>query len=445
MKFSLPSVLLLLAIGNTPSQTSAQQTAQPPAVAITLEEAVRRAQSANSMFSAASADAGVAQAQRGIARSALLPGVVYHNQFLYTQGQSSTASGGSTTSPVRFVANNAVHEYISQAVVMETIGGAGLVNSRRASAEAAAARSRLEVARRGLVAVVVGNYYGVLAADARLMVAQRALDEAARFSTITQQREAGGEVAHVDSVRGDIQLQQRQRDLNDAQLNADRARLDFGVMLFADPATPYELASTLDQLPPLPVRAEIEAAAKAHNPDLRAALESLRAASLNVTAARFAYLPDLGLSYSYGIDAAQFAIHAPDGSRNLGYSASATLDIPVWDWLATRGRIHQSALRRSQAKVELTITQRRLIASLNELYQEAEVSLAQLSLLDKSVQSAAESLRLTNLRYSAGEGTVLEVVDSQNTLVMAQSSRADGAVRYYTALANLQTLTGSMP
>jgi outer membrane protein TolC len=54
-------------------------------------------------------------------------------------------------------------------------------------------------------------------------------------------------------------------------------------------------------------------------------------------------------------------------------------------------------------------------------------------------------LRLTNLRYSSGEGNVLEVVDSENTLVSAETSRADGAARYFNALANLQTLTGSMP
>jgi outer membrane protein TolC len=102
-------------------------------------------------------------------------------------------------------------------------------------------------------------------------------------------------------------------------------------------------------------------------------------------------------------------------------------------------------VRREQAKTELTVAQRQLIASLNEAYQEAQVSLDQLRLLDKSVQSATESLRLTNLRYSSGEGTVLEVVDSENTLVQAETSRADGVARYFAALANLQTLTGNMP
>jgi outer membrane protein TolC len=428
------SILLLCAICIAGPKALAQQ----PAFTITLDEAVRRAQTANVAFATATTDAGVAQSQRTIARSALLPGIVYHNQFLYTQGQS-----GSTV--VRFVANNAVHEYISQGIVTETIGGASLSNFRKASAAAAAARARLEVARRGLVLTVVNNYYGVLAADDKLTVAQRALDEASRFSTITQQREAGGEGAHADAVRGDIQLQQRQRELNDATLAADRARLDLAVLLFPDPTTPYTLADNLTQFPAIPTRNEVNAQAKAHNPDLKAALETLYAARFDVIASRFAYVPDLTLNYFYGIDAAQFAIHAPDGARNLGYSAAVTLDIPVWDWFATRSRVHQSILRREQAMVELTVTQRQLIASLSEVYQEAEIALAQLALLDKSVASATESLRLNNLRYIAGEGTVLEVVDSQSVLVAAQTSRADGAFRYYTALATLQTLTGNLP
>jgi outer membrane protein TolC len=63
--------------------------------------------------------------------------------------------------------------------------------------------------------------------------------------------------------------------------------------------------------------------------------------------------------------------------------------------------------------------------------------------LRNSADVAAESLRLTTLRYQAGESTVLEVVDAQNTLTMAQNALADGQVRYRVALATLQTLTGN--
>ena len=446
---TLWTLTILIVIGWCSYPANAQSATTPPTASITLDEAIHRAQTVETGFGTAVADAGVADAQRSIARSALLPGVQYHNQFLYTQGVTppinQTTSNGQSTSSVRFIANNAVHEYISQGVVTETIGGAGVADYKRINAEAAAAQARLEIARRGLIATVVGYYYSVLAEDVRVAVANRALAEASHFGTITRQLEAGGEVAHADTVRADLQEQQRKREVNDAVLAAGKARVDLGVLLFPDPTTPYSLSTTLDQMPPLPARTEIDAAAKANNPDVRAAFESLRAADLEVTSARFGYLPDLSLNYNYGIDAQQFAINAPEGPRNLGYSALATLDIPVWDWFATHNRIKQSTIRRTQAQAELTITQRRLLASLDELYQEASVSQMQMTLLDQSTQTATESLRLTNLRYAAGEGTVLEVVDAQNSVVNAELSRADGAVRYYVALANLQTLTGNTP
>jgi outer membrane protein len=426
----------------------AAQTAPAAVPTITLDDAIQRSQSADSAYAAAKANAGIAQAQHSIARSSLLPGIVYHNEFLYTQAASSamsTAANGSSTPPIRFIGNNTVHEYTSQGIVTETIGGAGIAALQGAKADAAAAKALLEVARRGLVSTVVGNYYAALASDAKAAIAERALDEASQFGTNTQQREAGGEVAHADVVRAELEIQQRQRELNDAHLAAEKARLDLGVLLFPDPATPYKLAASLEQLPALPSRTDIDAAAKANNPDLRAAIETLHSADFDVKAARFGYLPNLSATVLYGIDAPQFAIHAPDGTSNLGYAALATLDIPVWDWFATHERIKQSDFRRDKARVDLTVTQRQLLASLDELYREAEVSQIQLGLLDKSVQTAAESLRLSRLRYTAGEGSVLEVVDAQTSVVLAEAGRADGAVRYYVALANLQTLTGSLP
>ena len=63
---------------------------------------------------------------------------------------------------------------------------------------------------------------------------------------------------------------------------------------------------------------------------------------------------------------------------------------------------------------------------------------------DESVATATESLRLTRLRYTAGEATVLEVVDAQNSLTLSELTREDGIVRYQAALANLQLLTGTL-
>ena len=134
----------------------------------------------------------------------------------------------------------------------------------------------------------------------------------------------------------------------------------------------------------------------------------------------------------------------PDGvkARNLGYSTSVTVNLPVWDWLSTEHKVKQSEIRRDAARVALTDTQRRLIAELQTDYAAAQTAQGELDSLDTSVATAAESLRLSELRYKSGEALVLEVVDAQNAYVSAENAREDGYVRYQNALATLQTLTG---
>jgi outer membrane protein TolC len=419
-------------------------TAQP--AVITLDEAIRRAESSDPTYAAARAAHGVAGLDRSIARSSLLPGVVYHNQALYTQpnGLENQAGQGAEAQPApRFIANNAVREYASQASISETLGLAGVAGLRRADAAAAQAAAELEISRRGLVAAVTGLFYSSLAADHKLAVAEQARQEAQDFSRLTNQREQAREAAHADVVKAQIEEQQRDRDLEDARVAAEKARLELGVLLFEDPRTPYTL-SVPDAAEALAAREEVEQAAAKNNPELKSALAALNVSNADVLAARAAYLPDLGLNVTYGIDAPQLAVNGPDKVRNLGYSASVTLDIPVWDWLATEHRVKQSEIRRDATRTALTGTQRRLIAELDEAYSEAAAARDELDSLDQSASMAAESLRLTKLRYQGGEATVLEVVDAQNTFVQAADAREDGRVRYETARAALQTLTGTM-
>jgi outer membrane protein TolC len=435
---------LFLAHAQSPNAPQGQAQAASQPISISLDEAIHRAQVSEPGFATALADSRAAALDRSIARAALLPGVTYHNQYLYTQGTglATPSSQGPSTAAQRFIANNAVHEYVSQGMVDETVGLAGVAGVRRANAAAAFAAAELEISRRGLFAAVSGLFYNVLSADRKLAIAGEARSEAADFTSLTSKREQQREAAHADVVKAQLQQQQRERELSDARLAADKARLELGVLLFPDPRTAYTL--TAPENPQLPARADVEQAAGKNNPELRSALAALAQTSADVLAARGAYLPSLGLNYSYGIDAPQFAVHGPEGVRNLGYSASATLDIPVWDWLAMQHKVKQSEIRRDAARVSLTNTQRKLIARLDEAYAEAAAARDQLVSLDASVTTAAESLRLTRMRYAGGEATVLEIVDAQGAYVTAENAREDGRARYQAALADLQTLTGTM-
>jgi outer membrane protein len=93
--------------------------------------------------------------------------------------------------------------------------------------------------------------------------------------------------------------------------------------------------------------------------------------------------------------------------------------------------------------VELSATQRQLLANIQSFYNEAQTARAERDLLRQNFDLASESLRLTTLKYQGGEATVLEVVDAQNTLTEARDAFDEGEARYKIALANLQTVTGS--
>ena len=443
-------LFILVLLGSMP-QSYAQATATSQAqsgapLTITLQDALQRARQNDPQYRSAMMDLGLAHEDRTQARAGLLPSVNYNTSFIYTEGtaplpvrcQNPLAS----CTPSRFIANNGVHEYISQADVHQALSLTNVADYRRSQAALALARSKAEIATRGLVVTVTQAYYGFVVAQRKYATAQRASAEAERFLDISVKLESGGEVAHADVIKARIQAQQQQRDLQEAQLDMERSRLDLAVLLFPDFNQDFSVVDDLQTPEPLPTFEEAEVAGKKNNPDLRAALAAYEVTNHEVTASLGGLLPSLSVDYFYGIDANHFATYT-DGIRNLGYSGVATLQIPIFSWGSDWSKLKQAKLRRDQAHVELNFAQRELLSHLRQFYLEAKTARSEMDSLASSAELAADSLRLTTMRYQAGESTVLEVVDAQNTLTTARNANDDGQSRYRVAIANLQTLTGN--
>ena len=441
MRFFLVLVCLTAVVTTTHAQMpqSAQpgQTAAPPAgspVVLTLDDALNRAKANSPAFQAALMQYGLAREDRVQARAALLPNIEYSNSFIYTQGNGQGFV---------FIANNAVHEYISQGVAHESLAFGSFADYQRTVALQALAKARAELAARGLVVTVVQLFYGLLSAQERTLNVQRATDEAQHFLDLSKKLEVGGEVAHSDVVKAQIQANDAARQLQDTKLAEQNARLSLAVLLFPNFFQDFTLVNDLASAPQLPDRSSVEQLAKNNNPELQGAFAALTAANKELTVAKAGHLPSLTVDMFYGIDASQFATEDRNGLRNLGYAGAATLNIPIFSWGATQSKVKQAQLQQHQAQVELSAAQRQALADFQAFYAEAQTALSQLDMLRNSADLAAESLRLTNLRYQAGEATALEVVDAQNTLTIARNNLNDGEARYHLALANLQTLTGT--
>src|SRR5262249_8134869 len=306
-----------------------------------------------------------------------------------------------------------------------------------------------EVAQRGLGVTVTRNYYALVVAQRKYGAAQAAADQARRFFEITQQQQRLGQVARSDVIKAEIQFQQQQQAFRDALVAIENARLALAVLLSPTFDENFSVVDDLASAALLPEFAEVRTLAARNNPDVRAAEEARLAAQHDVVTARNAFLPSISFEGVYGIEANEFALHSEIAAQpelgvlpNLGYFITVNLTVPVWDWGGLRSKLHQTRTRERQAQVTLTQTQRQVMANLYSMYNEAVAGKAAVDNLQHVADLAAESLRLTTLRYQAGESTALEVVDAQNTFVQARNAIDEAQVRYRVALAQLQTLTG---
>ena len=423
------------------------QSAAP--ITVTLQDALERARKLDPTLLGATSDARSAREDRIQARNAMLPAITATTQYLGTQGDGGKISDG------RFVTNDGVHVYRAWGVLHQDLSPALLMGTgyTRAKAAEALANAKAEIARRGLAVTVTKNYYALVVAQRKYATAQAGLDQAKHFMDITQDLERQGQAPHSDALKAEIQYRIQKQAFDEAKFSMEDTRLGLAVILFPDFNENFSVVDDLDSAPALPPFPEVQAMAEKQNPDIRVALETLREADLDVKLAKTAFLPTLTVDTDYGIEANCFALRCTRASvqndpavgivPNLGYFLTAALTVPVWDWGTLRSKLHQADYKQQSAKAALSLAQRMHLSELYATYDEAIVARAGLEESRNTAELAAESLRLTNLRYQAGASPATEVVDAETALVTARNAYADAQTRYRTLLATLQTYTGS--
>jgi len=426
-------------------QPTGPDQAKPP-VTVTLQDALEKARKLDPTLLGATWDAMSAREDRIQARNAMLPTISATTQYLGTQGNGGRVSDG------RFVTNDGIHVYRAWGVYHEDLSPGLLMGTAytRAKAAEALANAKAEIARRGLAVTVTKNYYALVVAQRKYATAQAGLDQAKHFMDITQDLEHQGQAPHSDALKAEIQYRIQKQAFDEAKFSMEDTRLGLAVILFPDFNENFAVVDDLDSAPALPAFPEVQEMAEKQNPDIRVALETAREADLDVKLAKTAFLPTLTVDTDYGIEANCFALNCARAAfpevgvlPNLGYFLTAALTVPVWDWGTLHSKLKQAEYKQQSSKAALSLAKRTDASELYATYDEAMVARSGLEEARKTAELAAESLRLTNLRYSGGAAPASDVVDAETALVTARNAYADAQVRYRMLLANLQTFTGS--
>src|SRR4029079_3286030 len=171
-----------------------------------------------------------------------------------------------------------------------------------------------------------------------------------------------------------IQVSQRLRDAQDAELALLKSRLGLSVLIFPDFRDTFSVVDDLQTLAPLLPLTDLKASAAANSAEVRVAEASVQQETFGVGVARGGVLPSVSFDYFYGINAHDFATYDPEGHRLLGSVAQISLNVPLWTVGSAQSKLAQAHLRENAAKADLSLAQRTLAANLSTFYREAQVA-----------------------------------------------------------------------
>jgi outer membrane protein TolC len=123
-------------------------------------------------------------------------------------------------------------------------------------------------------------------------------------------------------------------------------------------------------------------------------------------------------------------------------SAAISLNIPIFDWGASRSRERQARLRAQIAENEQKVALRGFGQQYYAALAQANTAAARVRIKGAAVALAQTNLDASIARYRAGEAQIIEVTDAQTTLVTQRLAFYQAIFDYQTALGRLRQATG---
>ena len=294
MRFRILAVLLaLMATGAGTVLGEQPPTPQTPPLRLSLAEAIRRALDEGTATRLANARTAEAEARAQEARSALQPQLSLGGQLANETLNLATFGFTVPGQPNVTAPFNVVDAHVT--VAMNVID---LAAKRRYQAARAGVRVSEEDRRRTeneVAAAVASLYVSVGRSSARIDEIKANVDLFQRLRQLAVDQKNAGVGTRLDTTRADVQLARQQQALLVATNQRDLARLALLRAVGADLGADLVLTDDWSQAAaPVPTLPDALAAARQGRPELSLFAQRLRAAALNVEAARAERLPTLG-------------------------------------------------------------------------------------------------------------------------------------------------------
>ena len=372
---------------------------------------------------AAAARVAQAQAQTGIAGSALFPSI---NASGTAQRSGSNVKGvpGGNTHNTFGVSAQASYEV--------DLWGLNQDELRAAEQSELAARYAQQTVALTIASDVANTYLDVLALRQRIKIAHGNIDAAKRILSITEAKVTNGVSSNLELAQQRAQVAAEEAAVPGLVEQEREARYALAILLGRAPEGFDVQSVNLDGIVTPPVQPGIPSSLLERRPDIAQAEAQLLAQHANVDAARAAFLPQISLTGSIG---------AAFNPSSMIWSIGSSLLQAVFD----AGKLSDESDLQKARQTELLADYRKAVFS---AFSDVETSLGQVSslaeqerLVNEQEVNAAEAYRIAELKYREGVTDLLNVLQTQQTLFSAQDqlvqiklARLQAGVGLYRAL-----------
>lgn len=327
------------------------------------------------------------------------------------------------------------------------LGGGGLAGVRSAKAAHRAAEHNLALERQSLIFRAAGAFYACITAQELVEVREEALAEARANFDVVDKKYRVGAASGFDRMRAEVEVANLEPEVIAARNNYQSALTALRTLLGMEPGTGVEISGDLvyteDGLGDLALL-ELEELALVQRPEIKALAEQKNMVRQGVAIARSEFLPKLYFQtdYSYLAMRNDLDFRAEDFSK--GFFSSLTLQIPLFHGLRSNWQYQKARLSAKIMEDAEKQLRDRIIGEVEIAYNTFREAKQKFLSAGKTVEMAAEALRLANLMYEEGASTQLDVLNSRLALTRARMSYATTLFEYQVARYALRRATGQL-
>lgn len=241
----------------------------------------------------------------------------------------------------------------------------------------------------------------------------------------------GGKVPRFDVMSAEVDVANAEQNLIVVQTQVEALKASLKRLLAIDVMQPIEIAATPDPSPLTVDPQNAIAIAQESREELRVAAANINQALTSKRIARAARGLNVNLVGSYD------QIPASTMSADHSWSVAVAVSKPLNDGGASRSQEAQAAKQVEQAQTQFAKLQDDIADEVWQAYIAMEEAKSRLLSTAKTVDLAAEALRLSEIRYAEDVAIQVEVSDARVALATAQTNHVNAIYGYQVAEAEL--------